>query len=105
MGARPKARRPATPAAGAKARVAQRGAHLKMGDEARRVPQRTHQSPLGSRPTGASGGPQAAVTGHLMQSLRGVSYPGAVEIVKGLQDLDGPNVNPVCRTRLYTHGR
>src|SRR5256885_13724450 len=40
-----------------------------------------------------------------MQSLHGVSFPDAVEIVKGLQDLDGPKVNPVCRTRLYTHGR
>jgi alpha-beta hydrolase superfamily lysophospholipase len=31
-------------------------------------------------------------------------YRGAKEIVDGLQDLDGPNVNPLCHTRLYTHG-
>jgi pimeloyl-ACP methyl ester carboxylesterase len=34
-----------------------------------------------------------------------VSYAEAIEIVQGLKDLDGPNVNPVCHTRLYTHGR
>ncbi len=28
-----------------------------------------------------------------------------MQIAGGLQDLDGPNVNPLCRTRLYTHGR
>ena len=39
-----------------------------------------------------------------MQSLHAVSYEEAVEIVTGIQALDGPNVNPVCRTRLYTHG-
>ena len=33
-----------------------------------------------------------------------MSYADAVEIVRGLQNLDGPNVNPACRTRLYTHG-
>ena len=33
-----------------------------------------------------------------------MSYAEAIEIAKGLQDLDGPNVNPVCHTRLYTHG-
>jgi esterase/lipase len=27
-----------------------------------------------------------------------------MRIVEGLMDLDGPNVNPVCRTRLYSHG-
>jgi pimeloyl-ACP methyl ester carboxylesterase len=32
------------------------------------------------------------------------SYQAAVEIAAGLQRLDGPNVNPVCHTRLYTHG-
>lgn len=32
------------------------------------------------------------------------TYDGALAIAKGLQDLDGPNVNPLCRTRLYTHG-
>jgi pimeloyl-ACP methyl ester carboxylesterase len=31
-------------------------------------------------------------------------YLEATNLVDGLQDLDGPNVNPVCRTRLYTHG-
>ena len=40
-----------------------------------------------------------------MQSLHGVSWSHAIEIVQGLQDLDGPNVNPACRTRLYSHGR
>src|SRR6266542_61524 len=45
MGTRPQARRPASQAAGAKARVAQRRPHLKMGEEERRGPQRTHQSP------------------------------------------------------------
>jgi carboxylesterase len=34
-----------------------------------------------------------------------VSYADAIEIVTGLKNLDGPNVNPACRTRLYTHGR
>ncbi len=32
------------------------------------------------------------------------SYESAMEIVDGLKALDGPNVNPVCHTRLYTHG-
>lgn len=27
-----------------------------------------------------------------------------MQIAKGLKDLDGPNVNPLCHTRLYTHG-
>ncbi|HET7465768.1 MAG TPA: alpha/beta fold hydrolase [Candidatus Dormibacteraeota bacterium] len=42
-----------------------------------------------------------------MQSLHAdvMSYADAIEIVKGLQDLDGPNVNPACYTRLYTHER
>ena len=31
-------------------------------------------------------------------------YSDAMSIAKGLQDLDGPNVNPLCRTRVYTHG-
>jgi pimeloyl-ACP methyl ester carboxylesterase len=31
-------------------------------------------------------------------------YDSAVEIVAGLQALDGPNVNPACHTRLYSHG-
>ncbi len=33
-----------------------------------------------------------------------LAFDAAVEIVAGVQALDGPNVNPVCRTRLYTHG-
>lgn len=28
-----------------------------------------------------------------------------MHIAGGLTDLDGPNVNPQCRTRVYTHGR
>jgi pimeloyl-ACP methyl ester carboxylesterase len=41
-----------------------------------------------------------------MQSLHAdvMSYSDAIEMVKGLQDLDGPNVNPACHTRLYSHG-
>lgn len=31
-------------------------------------------------------------------------YDEGVRIASGLQDLDGPNVNPVCGTRLYAHG-
>jgi pimeloyl-ACP methyl ester carboxylesterase len=34
-----------------------------------------------------------------------MTYAEAIEIAKGLQDLDGPNVNLVCHTRLYTHGQ
>ena len=34
-----------------------------------------------------------------------MSYAEAIEIAQGFQDLDGPNVNPVCHTRLYTHGQ
>lgn len=33
-----------------------------------------------------------------------LDYAAAVELIAGIQALDGPNVNPVCRTRLYTHG-
>jgi carboxylesterase len=33
------------------------------------------------------------------------AYEAGLEIAAGIQNLDGPNVNPVCRTRLYTHGR
>lgn len=42
-----------------------------------------------------------------MQSLHAdvMSYADAIEIVKGLQGLDGPEVNPACFTRLYTHER
>jgi pimeloyl-ACP methyl ester carboxylesterase len=32
-------------------------------------------------------------------------YDEGIRIAKTLQELDGPNVNPLCRTRLYTHGR
>lgn len=32
-------------------------------------------------------------------------YSEGMRIASLLTDLDGPNVNPVCRTRLYTHGR
>ena len=32
-------------------------------------------------------------------------YEEAVRIAATLKDLDGPNVNPLCRTRLHTHGR
>ena len=28
-----------------------------------------------------------------------------MRIATSLQELDGPNVNPLCRTRVYTHGR
>ena len=31
-------------------------------------------------------------------------YSDAMSIAKGLQDLDGPNVNPLCHIRVYTHG-
>jgi len=40
-----------------------------------------------------------------MQSLHAVSYADGIEIAESLRALDGPNVNPVCHTRLYTHGR
>jgi pimeloyl-ACP methyl ester carboxylesterase len=33
-----------------------------------------------------------------------LDYAGALQVVDGFQALDGPNVNPACRTRLYTHG-
>jgi acetyl esterase/lipase len=32
------------------------------------------------------------------------SYAEGVRIVSGLKDLDGPNVNPSCYTRIYSHG-
>jgi acetyl esterase/lipase len=32
-------------------------------------------------------------------------YPEAIRVAESLQALDGPNVNPLCHTRLYTHGR
>ena len=64
MWSRPKARRPSSQAAGAKDGVAQRGAHLKMGDEARRGPRRRHQHPQGARPSGAADALHSAVTVH-----------------------------------------
>jgi pimeloyl-ACP methyl ester carboxylesterase len=36
--------------------------------------------------------------------MSGSLYREGAKIVAGLQGLDGPNVNPVCHTRLYTHG-
>ncbi len=32
-------------------------------------------------------------------------YTEGLRIARTIQDLDGPNVNPLCHTRLYTHGR
>jgi Alpha/beta hydrolase family len=32
-------------------------------------------------------------------------YSESIRIAEGLKDLDGPNVNPLCHTRLYTHGQ
>lgn len=32
-------------------------------------------------------------------------YAEGMRIATGLTDLDGPNVNPLCGTRVYTHGR
>ena len=32
-------------------------------------------------------------------------YDEGIRIATTLKDLDGPNVNPLCHTRLYTHGR
>jgi esterase/lipase len=37
--------------------------------------------------------------------MSGDAYEAGLEIAAGIQNLDGPNVNPVCHTRLYTHGR
>jgi pimeloyl-ACP methyl ester carboxylesterase len=37
--------------------------------------------------------------------MTGDLYTEGVRIARTLQDLDGPNVNPVCHTRLYTHGK
>ena len=31
-------------------------------------------------------------------------YAEGMKIVSGLKDLDGPNVNPICQTRIYDHG-
>ncbi|HKB18116.1 MAG TPA: alpha/beta fold hydrolase [Candidatus Dormibacteraeota bacterium] len=32
-------------------------------------------------------------------------YFEGIRIAGAIKDLDGPNVNPLCRSRLYTHGR
>ena len=37
--------------------------------------------------------------------MTGDPYEAGIEIAGSLEALDGPNVNPACRTRLYTHGR
>jgi dienelactone hydrolase len=37
--------------------------------------------------------------------MSGEAYEAGLQIAAGIQNLDGPNVNPVCQTRLYTHGR
>src|SRR6266436_9400736 len=36
--------------------------------------------------------------------MTGDPYKAGIEIAGSFQALDGPNVNPVCRTRLYVHG-
>jgi pimeloyl-ACP methyl ester carboxylesterase len=40
-----------------------------------------------------------------LQTLTGDLYAEGVRIAGTLKDLDGPNVNPACHTRLYTHGK
>jgi pimeloyl-ACP methyl ester carboxylesterase len=40
-----------------------------------------------------------------VETRRTDPYEAGLEIAKSLQVLDGPNVNRVCHTRLYTHGR
>jgi carboxylesterase len=40
-----------------------------------------------------------------MRRVTGDPYEEGVRIATSIKDLDGPNVNPVCQTRLYTHGR
>jgi len=37
--------------------------------------------------------------------MSGDAYEAGIEIASSLKNLDGPNVNPVCHTRLYSHGR
>jgi pimeloyl-ACP methyl ester carboxylesterase len=32
-------------------------------------------------------------------------YSEALRVATSLQDLDGPNVNPLCHTRIYSHGQ
>ncbi len=36
--------------------------------------------------------------------MSGDAYEAGIEIAAGIQNLDGPNVNPACHTRLYTQG-
>ena len=36
--------------------------------------------------------------------MTGDPYKAGIEIAASIEALDGPNVNPVCRTRLYVHG-
>ena len=37
--------------------------------------------------------------------MTGDPYNAGIQIAASFQALDGPNVNPACRTRLYVHGR
>src|SRR5712691_9015007 len=37
--------------------------------------------------------------------MTGDPYQAGIEIAGSFQALDGPNVNPVCGTRLYVHGQ
>jgi pimeloyl-ACP methyl ester carboxylesterase len=37
--------------------------------------------------------------------MTGDPYKAGIEIAEAFQALDGPNVNPACRTRLYVHGQ
>jgi pimeloyl-ACP methyl ester carboxylesterase len=37
--------------------------------------------------------------------MNGDLYERGMQIATSIKELDGPNVNPVCHTRLYTHGR
>jgi carboxylesterase len=36
--------------------------------------------------------------------MSGDAYEAGIEIAASLKNLDGPNVNLACHTRLYTHG-
>jgi carboxylesterase len=40
-----------------------------------------------------------------MRRVTGDPYEDGVRIATSIKELDGPNVNPVCHSRLYTHGR
>jgi hypothetical protein len=40
-----------------------------------------------------------------LHALTDDQYSEAIRIAASLQDLDGPNVNPLCHTRLYSHGK